>query len=363
MNTDPHLFLSCYEEIATINAEHNVTLVQHKDSKKIYVKKILRFYNTSVFNYLLENQINGLPHIHDLIEDNGKLYLIEEYVSGSTLQEIVDVHGAFSDEKICDYMLKLCDTISKLHLTNPPIIHRDIKPSNIILTPSEDIVLLDLDAAKHVSSNQMDTNLLGTKGYAAPEQYGFGSSNVTTDIYSIGMLINTLTLGHYSSSVNKKSIFSNIIEKCTNLDPKKRFHSVNELQCSLMALPVHKKPSVSNTSQGWQRFLPPGFRTNNIFHILPAAFVYFMLFFLFLNLDMSNTTRLILYYERCCFIMTFLVCIFFSFNYLNIHSKIILCNSSNQYIRAFGIIFFTVVIFLSLITLMLIGELIIGYIV
>ena len=71
-----------------------------------------------------------------------------------------------------------------------PIIHRDIKPSNIMITEQNHVVLLDFNAAKlYTNASTNDTVLLGTKGYAAPEQYGFGSSSPQTDIYAIGVLI------------------------------------------------------------------------------------------------------------------------------------------------------------------------------
>ena len=75
----------------------------------------------------------------------------------------------------------------------PPIIHRDIKPSNIIITAYNRAVLLDFNAAIYYSCQSTeDTILLGTQGYASPEQYGFGSSSPQTDIYSMGILFREL---------------------------------------------------------------------------------------------------------------------------------------------------------------------------
>lgn len=75
-------------------------------------------------------------------------------------------------------MIMLCNILNALHSMTPPIIHRDIKPSNIIITSYNYAMLLDFNAAKQFSGqNESDTVLIGTPGYAAPEQYGFGSSS------------------------------------------------------------------------------------------------------------------------------------------------------------------------------------------
>lgn len=92
-------------------------------------------------------------------------------------------------------MYELCEILEKLHSANPPIVHRDIKPSNIIITNYDHVILLDFNAAKYFTDpNTSDTILLGTKGYAAPEQYGFGSSTPQTDIYAVGILLKELVI-------------------------------------------------------------------------------------------------------------------------------------------------------------------------
>lgn len=95
-------------------------------------------------------------------------------------------------------MYDLCEILEKLHSVTPPIVHRDTKPSNIIITNYEHVVLLDFNAAKYFAdTDTADTILLGTKGYAAPEQYGFGSSTPQTDIYALGILLKELVKSLY----------------------------------------------------------------------------------------------------------------------------------------------------------------------
>lgn len=108
-----------------------------------------------------------------IYEEDSHLILIEEYISGRTLEDIIKSHDLTS-QYIIQYTEELCNILKELHAFCPPIIHRDIKPSNIIVTSSNHIVLIDFNAAKEYSEiESSDTVLLGTKGYAAPEQYGF----------------------------------------------------------------------------------------------------------------------------------------------------------------------------------------------
>ena len=168
--------VSSFHTIAMINEFHGVYLVQDPDTGKIYVKKVL-----------LQHPVAGTPGIIACSEEAGRMVLIEEYISGSSLQEKIE-GNALSEADILRYMLDLCDILEKLHTGEQVIIHRDIKPSNIIITTYNRAVLLDFNAAKFYSPESAeDTVLLGTKGYAAPEQYGFGSSTPQTDIYALGM--------------------------------------------------------------------------------------------------------------------------------------------------------------------------------
>lgn len=147
----------------------------------------------------------GIPRIIEYLEEDNRLILIEEYISGCSLQDMID-DGKLSLTDIFCYMLELCNILEILHAHSPAIIHRDIKPSNIIITNYNKAVLLDFNAAKYYSEQEKDTMLLGTQGYAAPEQYGFGASSPQTDIYSLGILLKEMTTSiNYSDKKNSGS--------------------------------------------------------------------------------------------------------------------------------------------------------------
>lgn len=127
----------------------------------------------------------------------------------------------------------LCNILEALHSMTPPIIHRDIKPSNIIITSYNYAMLLDFNAAKQFSGqNESDTVLIGTPGYAAPEQYGFGSSSPKTDIYSLGIVLREM-LGSITPVPDIAPILHRlnlIAERCTQMTPAARYQSVVELK-------------------------------------------------------------------------------------------------------------------------------------
>ena len=250
MNLSQRLSNSFYQVVAAINEPHKVYLVQHRDSGRFYVKKILDVYSADVYKDLVKkildvysadvykdlqaHPIPGIPRIMDSWEEDGRLVIIEEFISGVTLRDLIErtssltisqggyeqAPGEYSAaahadstrneyitavapagmdpcelltvERIGHYMAGLCEILERLHAHNPPLIHRDLKPSNIIITSCGNVMLLDFNAARFYSGEpgrESDTRLLGTKGYAAPEQYGFGESSPQTDIYSIGRIL------------------------------------------------------------------------------------------------------------------------------------------------------------------------------
>lgn len=231
---DSRLPISFYKQIAVLNEEHRIYIVQHIETGKIYVEKIMSVYNINVYEQLFRDPIRNIPRIYAICENNNTLTVIEEYISGETLQEVLAICGPIPEEQVIDYTCKLCDILSDIHSLYPAIVHRDIKPSNLILTEDERIVLIDLNAARQdTCKKSSDTRLIGTDGFAAPEQFGFGSSTPQTDIYATGVLMNTLLTG----SISTQNIYSgrtgSVIRKCLQLDPKERYPSATQLKIAL----------------------------------------------------------------------------------------------------------------------------------
>ena len=302
MTSEDRTRLSFYQELAPLNAAHGVMLVRHSENGGLFVKKTLTNYQPDIFARLKARPFPGMPRIIEAVEEDGRLIVIESYLSGRTLQEELDAGTRFSEDRSLSIGQALCHILAPLHAEG--IIHRDIKPSNVMLGEDGDVCLLDLDAAKiYKPEEARDTHLLGTKGYAAPEQYGFGSSGPATDIYALGVLMNVLLTGAFPGErMPEDSLLRAMVERCTRLEPGNRYASVTELQQALRAIqetrakstpyntavaspPAARTPRApsaghieTDTSPGGSStFLPPGFRSGNPKNMLLASLWYILM--------------------------------------------------------------------------------------
>ncbi len=159
-----------------------------------------------------------LPKIFLVEERKGKTYVLEEYIEGRSLSSIKEIKS-----QINQWFLEICQGLLAIHEEN--LIHRDIKHSNLLLGEDGHIRLIDFDAVREDDGEKdSDTHLLGTKGYAPPEQYGFSSTDVRADIYTLGV-----TLKELLGTEGNHWIYGSIIEKCTHFAPEKRYSSVKSL--------------------------------------------------------------------------------------------------------------------------------------
>lgn len=340
--------LSYYKELTVINEEHKISLVKHVETGKVFIKKVLSIYSEPIYHAIKDHPITGIPRIEEIIKNENELVIIEEYISGQTLEEMLSRSEKFDKARIVSICLSLCDILKVLHSFNPPIIHRDIKPSNVILTSDNRVFLLDLNAAKNENAQKArDTKLLGTFGYAAPEQFGFGSSTVQSDIYSMGVLINTLAHGSFSTETTDILELNKIVSKCIKIDPTERYKNISELKSDLYkTLPKYKvEKSVIENKPRFLDFLPPGFRNLNILHMLCAIIGYATIFRLFIEVDFSSIgSYTVTFPVRIVIVLGVLVFIFFNANYLGIQRFLPLCKSTNIFLRFLGIVIFDVAI-------------------
>ncbi len=189
----------------------------------------------------------NLPSIADIIDYEDSILIVMDYVEGNTLKKAVDELGPQPQEHVIEWAKQLCDVLGYLHSQNPPIIYRDLKPGNIMLKPDGTIVLIDFGTARqYKTENIEDTTCLGTRGYAAPEQFGGqGQTDARTDIYCLGTTIYHLVTGknpseppyeirniRYWNEALSKGL-EQIVAKCTQLDPEKRYQSCDEVLYAL----------------------------------------------------------------------------------------------------------------------------------
>ncbi len=356
MDVEERLRISYYKEIAELNKAHHVYIVQHIETKKIYVKKILQTYNKAVYLQLYREPVDGIPQIMELYEEDDQLTVIEEYISGDTLQSMFNENVVFNEKQVEEYLFQLCDAVKSLHLSRSAIIHRDIKPSNIIITGHNKVFLIDLNAAKYYKPDEEeDTVLLGTHGYAAPEQYGFGSSSIQSDIFAIGKVLNGL-LDH-SELKNKriKKGLHDIVKKCTLIKADDRYRDVTEMMYALGRV-FHKDFQWNKDTFRYSR-LPVGFRSNRTINKIIAVVGYtglFVLCFSMGDIDQEGTFTNIylLMAYRVLLYVSFLTPVYVANNYLGVLDLMPLCRSDSGVIRFLGTVIMCVISFVLAMFLM-----------
>lgn len=340
METEERFNLSFYKEIDTLSAEHRVYLVRHQQTNAICVKKVLEVYHLQVYRQLMQHPVAHTPRILALYEDAGELTVIEEYIPGNSLEELLERRGPLPVEKAYGYMAELCDILSDLHALMPPVIHRDIKPSNIIITPDDQLFLLDFNAARHYHADRTeDTELLGTRGYAAPEQYGFGESSERTDIYAAGVLFKTMLTGSEDPRIAVGGRAGHIIAACMKMDPLERYPSAEKLKEALL------KASGAAASKTWRRFLPPGFRAGKPGYMIGMSVLYAILIAMTLTITFSNCPPGFLWFERICLGIALLMIILFSGNYLHMQGRLMRLRGRYTVVRVLLVILIDLAIF------------------
>ncbi|MEH6993431.1 serine/threonine-protein kinase [Neobacillus drentensis] len=189
----------------------------------------------------------SLPRIVDIIDHVDMIYVIMDYIEGEPLNKILEEYGAQPQDLVIEWAKQLCEVLDYLHTCDPPIIYRDMKPANVMLKPDGNIKLIDFGIAReYKEQNLADTVSLGTKGYAAPEQFGGkGQSDARTDVYCLGVTLYHLVTGqnpceppyelypirHWNPQLSGG--LERIIQKCTQLNPDDRYQSCAELLYAL----------------------------------------------------------------------------------------------------------------------------------
>lgn len=189
---------------------------------------VLHSFPKVVFAYekLHKIQNENLPLIYDVINlDDGQIVL-EEYVEGLTVAQVME-SGKYTFHGARKVIEAVCNALSVLH--SQGIIHRDIKPENIIIQKNGRIVLIDFNASRKKSYNSKDTVVMGTVGYASPEQLGISQTDERTDIYALGILFNVMLTGAHPSEMLATGKAGKIVKKCTQINQNERYQTVKNL--------------------------------------------------------------------------------------------------------------------------------------
>ncbi|AEB06835.1 serine/threonine protein kinase [Coriobacterium glomerans PW2] len=200
-----------------------------------------------VYERIFETQRAGrrflhLPRLSDVYRTERELIIVSEYVPGRSLSEVIDEEGP--SERLARRMFPvLCDAVAELHeCFDPPVIHRDLTPANIIMADSDgatEVTLIDFGISRVFRATaRCDTTHYGTRPYASPEQFGFGQTDVRSDVYSLGAILRLCFTGHpeqtdaagFESIADAPASISAVIERACSLDPRGRYATARELR-------------------------------------------------------------------------------------------------------------------------------------
>jgi outer membrane protein assembly factor BamB/tRNA A-37 threonylcarbamoyl transferase component Bud32 len=138
----------------------------------------------------------AIPKVYDFFEEEGRVYLVQEMIPGKDLETILDNHDSPIDQRrAVAWAIQICDVLSYLHNHTPePIVFRDMKPSNVLVTAEDRVFLIDFGIARLLDPEQRKGTMIGTEGYAPPEQYR-GIAEPQGDIYALGATLHHLLSG------------------------------------------------------------------------------------------------------------------------------------------------------------------------
>lgn len=294
MDITKEYYLKKYDELSILSDTEKcrTSLMRNRDTGEIVVKKIMQKSSFPIYHQLKEIHHKNIVNILECFDDEEQCIAIEEYVNGKRIDDYcADKKITMSD---CVHLgIEICNGLEVIHQKG--IVHRDIQPKNIIISNEGTLKLIDFDISRRIDTNKRkDTELLGTAGYAAPEQYGFSQISNRSDIYSVGVVLKEI--------LQKKGFLPDerldkIINKCMEIDPKNRYASVVELRNDLKSLISSRKKQNEGEevrsqnieeeiqSQYIEEELPPitlkyiistipGFRSKNFLYSIFAIFWY-----------------------------------------------------------------------------------------
>lgn len=330
MGLEEEYRLSCYEELTEMGQNPKVHLVKEVMTGDILIKKEIPAEVVPVYQKLKRKEIQGIPKIYDLIKNGKKAFVIEAYIHGSSLEKLLEQKGSLESQEAAAIALDVCRILRRLHEQEKPVIHRDIKPSNLMISMEGTVYIIDFDAARVYSKEkQKDTQLLGTKRYAPPEQYGLGQTDVRSDLYALGVTLNVMMTGAYPDEQLPEGIIGDIISRCVRWDPEERYQTAKELEKDLekICMSNNEQKKGSNLKKTGQRaYGILGFRSKVPWKMSLAVLGYFFLAFICLSMEItdSNGVQLSggrLWMERVFALLIFLVSILYLGNFAQLREK------------------------------------------
>ncbi len=222
---------SAYSLVAVLSEKNDCKVLRLRN-RATEQDLILRSFpkQLDAYELLCGIRCENLPEIYDaLAMDDGQIVL-EEYIDGVTVEQVMQT-GKYRCRGAKKVLSGVCNALTVLH--DRGIIHRDVKPENVMVDKSGRVVLIDFNASRKESAAGKDTVIMGTVGYASPEQLGLSQSDARTDIYATGVLLNVMLTGKHPTEAFARGRAGRIVRKCTALNPDNRYQSADRLSAAL----------------------------------------------------------------------------------------------------------------------------------
>jgi serine/threonine protein kinase len=199
----------------------------------------------------------NLPRVYDSFSENARHYLVMDFIDGQTLEQRQQATGGASlpEGEVLGWARQICAVLAYLHRQRPPIIFRDLKPANIMVMQNGVIKLIDFGIARVFAPGRShDTQVLGTPGFAPPEQYGKAQTDPRADIYALGCTLYQLLTGYDPATTpfnlppmrtrnpNTSAEVVRAIERATKLDREARYATMDDFARDLLAAPTATRP-------------------------------------------------------------------------------------------------------------------------
>ena len=260
-NRYPADFSADYEamECLAYHGAGETLLVKDRKTGEYFVAKC--YTDNNPLSHMTEGELlkslshPGLPKFIGEYRSEKMLCVVREYAEGTPLDQYVERSGSAQKQSIA-FAVQLCDILAYLHGQTPPVIHRDIKPQNIIVDPTGKIKLIDFGISRvYDETARKDTVCFGTRGFAAPEQYGFSQTDRRADIFSLGVLLGWLLTGKSDIAEILRDISNprlrRIVQKCTAFAPERRYASVIKVKSDLLSAGRYRKGRVLRLACGF----------------------------------------------------------------------------------------------------------------
>lgn len=223
--------LQIYSLVGLLSRKNGCEVLRLRN-KKTGKELVLRSfpYPVAAYGKLQNIRCINLPEIYDILEMGDGQIVLEEYINGITVAQIMEV-DKYRSSGARKVLLGVCDALTVLH--DRGIIHRDVKPENVIVDSFGRVVLIDFNISRVESAASKDTVIMGTVGYASPEQLGLSQTDARTDIYAAGVLYNVMLTGKHPSVTIISGKAGRIVRKCTAVNPDERYQTAAELWSAL----------------------------------------------------------------------------------------------------------------------------------